>query len=84
MVITVYLDNLNQVSRVSQLTQKTNQFNLRTIRYSEDELNKIMISKSHYCLVFDLKESSFLKIIHLCEYFYLFVSGHLFLNGVKY
>ena len=30
--------------RVAQLTQRSNQFNLRTIRYTDDEVKKIMIN----------------------------------------
>tara|TARA_B100001964_G_C14071523_1_gene526106 strand:- start:108 stop:965 length:858 start_codon:yes stop_codon:yes gene_type:complete len=32
----------DHISRASQLTQKTNQFNFRTIRYTENELSKLM------------------------------------------
>jgi FkbH-like protein len=43
MVITVYLDNLSQVSRISQLTQKTNQFNLTTKRYTESDIKGFIL-----------------------------------------
>jgi FkbH-like protein len=43
-LITVHVDNLSQVSRISQLTQKTNQFNLTTKRYSEYEINDFILS----------------------------------------
>tara|TARA_Y200000002_G_scaffold383282_1_gene404800 strand:+ start:422 stop:2143 length:1722 start_codon:yes stop_codon:yes gene_type:complete len=44
------------IPRVSQLSQRSNQFNLRTVRYSEKELNDIMNSKSEMGLVFDLSD----------------------------
>jgi FkbH-like protein len=34
-------DNIN-IARISQMTQKTNQFNLTTIRYTEDDLRKLV------------------------------------------
>ena len=41
--ITVYLDNISQSSRISQLTQKTNQFNLTTKRYTESDINSLIL-----------------------------------------
>jgi len=43
-IVTVYVDNLSQVSRISQLTQKTNQFNLTTKRYSESEIKNFILN----------------------------------------
>lgn len=56
--MTSKLELLNKfnIPRVSQLSHRSNQFNLRTIRYSEEELNKIMKSKKYYGLVFDLND----------------------------
>lgn len=45
--ITIYKDNLNHVSRISQLTQKTNQFNLTTKRYSEEDIKAFMFSSNY-------------------------------------
>ncbi len=53
-----FLQNLNMVSdvrnfdkfnipRVAQLSQRSNQFNLRTVRYTEDDLLRISKSKEH-------------------------------------
>ena len=42
--------------RVAQLTQRSNQFNLRTIRYTEDEIQKIMSSEDHYTRSFTLQD----------------------------
>ena len=37
--IQVYIDDITIVERISQLTQKTNQFNLRTKRYTKNEIS---------------------------------------------
>jgi len=39
LIINVYIDDKSLVSRLSQMTQKTNQFNLTTKRYSETEIS---------------------------------------------
>ncbi len=39
----------SQIQRVSQLTQRTNQFNLTTIRRSESEIEKLMKTGHHKC-----------------------------------
>ena len=52
----VDLLNLFNIPRVSQLSQRSNQFNLRTVRYSEEDLVKIMNSDNYYGLVFNLKD----------------------------
>lgn len=44
----IHKDNASQIPRVSQLTQKTNQFNLTTYRYTETEIEEQMISKNKY------------------------------------
>lgn len=43
-----YKDDMSQIIRVSQLTQKTNQFNLTTYRYTETEIEKFMNSNSKH------------------------------------
>ena len=52
----VELLNSFNIPRVSQLSQRSNQFNLRTIRYEDDELIQIMNSNDFYGVVFDLKD----------------------------
>lgn len=42
MTITLHVDDLNQASRISQMTQKTNQFNLVTKRYTENEIKSLI------------------------------------------
>ena len=42
--------------RIAQLTQRSNQFNLRTVRYTEAEVEAIAADDSHICLYFMLKD----------------------------
>jgi len=42
--------------RIAQLTQRSNQFNLRTVRYTEAEIEAIAADDSHICLYFMLKD----------------------------
>lgn len=44
------------IPRVAQLTQRSNQFNLRTIRYSEEAISKIAGSDHHFGFVFSLED----------------------------
>ena len=50
----ISIDNLAQVSRVAQLTQKTNQFNLTTRRYSNEEIKSFMSSPEYNVLTLRL------------------------------
>lgn len=45
-----------QVPRIAQLTQRSNQFNLRTSRYSEKEVKDLMVSPDHFTLYVSLKD----------------------------
>ncbi|MDY6987486.1 MAG: HAD-IIIC family phosphatase [Thermodesulfobacteriota bacterium] len=45
------------VPRVAQLTQRTNQFNLRTVRYTEDEVLKMVDSDRYATICFTLEDS---------------------------
>ena len=62
-----YLGNLNMlaiaasfddfnVPRIAQLTQRSNQFNLRTIRYTEKDVRDIMASDKHYSMYLSLED----------------------------
>ncbi len=42
--------------RIAQLTQRSNQFNLRTVRYTEAEIEALSQDDSHICLYFTLKD----------------------------
>ncbi len=43
-------------SRIAELTQRSNQFNLRTVRYTEDDIKRIAESEDHIGLYFTLKD----------------------------
>lgn len=43
-------------SRIAQLTQRSNQFNLRTVRYAEQEVAQIADSNEHLTLYFTLRD----------------------------
>jgi len=62
-----FLKNLNMISlvepfnnfntpRVAQLSQRSNQFNLRTIRYTENDIKNISISKEYFTFTFSLQD----------------------------
>ena len=62
-----YLKNLEMIgeankfesvyfSRIAQLTQRSNQFNLRTIRYTESEIRKIADSERYITFYYTLKD----------------------------
>lgn len=44
------------IPRVAQLTQRSNQFNLRTVRYTEKEIAALASSATHVTLAFELKD----------------------------
>jgi FkbH-like protein len=44
------------IPRVAQLTQRSNQFNLRTVRYTEEEIKNITVSDDYYTLTFTLHD----------------------------
>lgn len=53
MVVTIEKANSFNIPRISQLTQKTNQFNMTTRRYLEEDINKFSESKNY--LLFSIK-----------------------------
>lgn len=56
MVCTIEPFNKFNIPRVAQLSQRSNQFNLRTIRYTESELQGISDSTDFITLVYSLKD----------------------------
>ena len=50
MILTIKINDIEKISRVSELTQKTNQFNLTTRRYTEEEINSLMLNNIIYTL----------------------------------
>ena len=62
-----FLKSLNMISdaqpfnpfsipRIAQLSHRSNQFNLRTIRYTEDEIRKISMSERFFTFSFNLRD----------------------------
>ncbi|MDY5050348.1 MAG: HAD-IIIC family phosphatase [Candidatus Mucispirillum faecigallinarum] len=49
------IDNFNY-ARTAQLTQRTNQFNMRSSRYTDEDIINIMHSKEYASLIFNLKD----------------------------
>ena len=43
-------------ARIAQLTQRSNQFNLRTVRYTEDEIERIANDEKYITLYYTLKD----------------------------
>ena len=54
--ITIERDNINQVERLAQLTQKTNQFNLTTKRYTEVQMKNLILSKEYHVFSLTVKD----------------------------
>ncbi|MCC6370774.1 MAG: HAD family hydrolase [Bacteroidia bacterium] len=48
--------NKFNLPRVAQLSQRSNQFNLRTVRYTEEDVLQISQSENYFTLTFDLKD----------------------------
>ncbi len=66
------------IPRVAQLTQRSNQFNLRTVRYTEADIRRMAGDKNYICLAFTLTDKfgdyglisvAILKRLHNDEYF---------------
>tara|TARA_B100001250_G_scaffold411059_1_gene438824 strand:- start:2141 stop:3859 length:1719 start_codon:yes stop_codon:yes gene_type:complete len=55
--LTLYWNDLSKMPRSSQLTQKTNQFNLTTKRYTEPEILKMIEDNNFDVGIFSLKDS---------------------------
>jgi len=53
-----HIENFNKFNtpRVAQLSQRSNQFNLRTIRYNEIDIEAIGLSKNQFTFVFTLED----------------------------
>lgn len=49
------IDNFN-VPRVAQLSQRSNQFNLRTVRYNEEDIKRMIDNPEYFTLTLDLKD----------------------------
>ena len=54
--LSVYINDLNIVERMAQLTQKTNQFNLTTKRYTEAQIKNLISSNNHLIVAIDARD----------------------------
>ncbi len=54
--INIFKDNASLVARTAQMTQKTNQFNLTTKRYTENDILHFITSPSHHVYVFEVSD----------------------------
>jgi len=54
--VTIFKNELSLVSRMAQMTQKTNQFNLATKRYTETEIKNIVLSPTADIFAFSAKD----------------------------
>ena len=52
----IYKNNSKQISRIAQMSQKTNQFNLTTKRYAAGEINKMMLNKKIIIYTFSVED----------------------------
>lgn len=50
------INDLSQISRIAQLTQRSNQFNLRTIRYTDFDIKSLMASLNYRIFSFKLND----------------------------
>lgn len=65
--VELYRDEPAQLERLAQLTQKTNQFNLRTARYSPQDLARFIDSPAHVVLSMRVQDKfGDLGITNLC------------------
>ena len=54
--ITIYENSLEHIPRISQLTQKTNQFNLTTHRYTEADIKSFVYEGHYKVFAFDVND----------------------------
>ncbi|MFZ6024739.1 MAG: HAD-IIIC family phosphatase [Bacteroidota bacterium] len=56
LIMTIYTDNITLAPRIAQMTQKTNQFNLTTKRYTESEIHDFIQSDKYMVSAFGLRD----------------------------
>lgn len=54
--ITIYVDDENEIARISQMTQKTNQFNLTTKRYAETDIENFIKDENKMVLAIGVSD----------------------------
>ncbi len=52
----IYVNDTRYIARAAQMTQKTNQFNLTTKRYTEADIRKFISGSSHKLILFELSD----------------------------
>ena len=57
MLSDIQLFNKFNIPRIAQLSQRSNQFNLRTIRYSEADIEKISVSNDYLSFAYTLEDN---------------------------
>lgn len=56
MELTISIDDLSNIERITQLTQKTNQFNLTSYRYTENQINHFIENQKSTIYSFKVKD----------------------------
>ena len=56
MISSVQTFNKFSIPRVAQLSQRSNQFNLRTVRYTEADIKRFSVSETHLTFTFSLED----------------------------
>lgn len=54
--LTIYKDDIIQIPRISQLTQKTNQFNITTKRYTESQIANMMSESNEHVFAVSVED----------------------------
>jgi len=54
--LTIYQNKEETIPRMAQMTQKTNQFNLTTERYTESQIEKFVTGKQYDCFAFSTED----------------------------
>lgn len=54
--LSVSVNNASQLERISQMTQKTNQFNLTTFRYTESQIDSMLKDGKHFVFSYSLRD----------------------------
>ncbi len=54
--LTIYKNDKQLIPRMAQMTQKTNQFNLTTPRYTEAQIEQFVTSEAYDCFAFGVKD----------------------------
>ena len=54
--LTIHKNDESLIARMAQMTQKTNQFNLTTLRYSENQIKRFVNSDEYDCFAFGVQD----------------------------